>query len=285
MSDRGRLLVDCPDGPGIVAAVSAFLAERDGNIVEADQHAADDGRLFMRMAFDMPELEAHLDTVRADFQSSVATRFDMHWRLVAAAHRTPLAILASREPHVLMEILWRWQRGELDADLAMVISNHDDHREVVEAAGVEYHHVPSVPGDRRASEVRILELLRGRCELAVLARYMQILTGAFLTEAAIPFINIHHSFLPAFVGAKPYHQAYERGVKIVGATAHYVTEELDGGPIIEQDVVRIDHRASVADIERLGSDLERAVLLRAVRWHLADRVLRHGPKTVVFHGH
>lgn len=287
VENRGRLLVDCPDRPGIVAAVSTFLAAHDANIVEADQHATGPGdeRLFMRMTFDLAGLAERLGALREDFGAAVAQRFAMRWRIVAAAQRPRIAVLASREPHCLFEVLWRWQRGELDGDITMVISNHPDHRALVEAAGVDYHHVAAPSGGRAASEAQILELVRGRCQLGVLARYMQILSPAFLAAVGMPLINIHHSFLPAFVGAAPYRQAYDRGVKIVGATAHYVTDELDAGPIIEQDVVRIDHRASVADIERLGADLERQVLLRAVRWHLDDRVLAHGAKTVVFHGH
>jgi formyltetrahydrofolate deformylase len=282
--DRARLLIDCADRPGIVAAVSGFLAARGANIVESDQHTtrADGGHFFMRMTFDLPGLPGRVDDLRTEFAQSVAEPFAMGWRLVPELHPRRVAILASREPHCLLELLWRAERGELGGAVPLVISNHPDHRDVVERMGIEYHHVPVTPGAKPAAEARLLELLAGRCDLVVLARYMQILSGAFLRDVGVPVINIHHSFLPAFVGAAPYQQALDRGVKIVGATAHYVTEELDSGPIIEQDVVRIDHRADVDELTRLGADVERLVLGRAVRWHLDDRVIAHQGSTVVF---
>jgi formyltetrahydrofolate deformylase len=294
---RARLLIDCPDGPGIVAAVSGLLAAHGANIVESDQHStgADDGHFFMRMVVDLPGAGSAVSAagpaadqdpataLRTAFAREVAERFGMRWRLTLAADRPRIAVLASREPHCLTELLWRWQRDELGgADVALVASNHPDHREVVERFGLEYHHVPATRATRAAAEDRLVELLTGRCDAVVLARYMQILTGDFLRRVAVPVINIHHSFLPAFAGAEPYRRASERGVKIVGATAHYVTEELDAGPIIEQDVVRIDHRSSVEDMVRLGADVERMVLGRAVRWHAEDRVIEHAGKTVVF---
>jgi len=284
-ADRARLLIDCPDGPGIVATVSGFLAARGANIVQSDQHSTDGdggGHFFMRMAFDLAGLEERLAELRAQFAAEVADAFAMAWRLTPEAHPRRLAILASREPHCLMELLWRAQRGELGGEVAFVVSNHADHRDHVARLGIAYHHVPVTPDTRAESEARLLELLRGSCDLVVLARYMQILSGDLLRDLGLPIINIHHSFLPAFVGAEPYQQALDRGVKIVGATAHYVTEELDSGPIIEQDVVRIDHRADVAELKRLGSDVERLVLGRAVRWHLDDRVIVHDGSTVVF---
>lgn len=284
-ADRARLLIDCPDGPGIVATVSGFLAARGANIVQSDQHSTDGdggGHFFMRMAFDLAGLPDRLTELRAQFAAEVADAFAMAWRLTPEAHPRRLAILASREPHCLMELLWRAQRGELGGEVAFVVSNHADHRDHVERLGIPYHHVPVTPDTRAGSEARLLELLRGSCDLVVLARYMQILSGDLLRDLDLPIINIHHSFLPAFVGAEPYQQALDRGVKIVGATAHYVTEELDSGPIIEQDVVRIDHRADVAELKRLGADVERLVLGRAVRWHLDDRVIVHQGSTVVF---
>jgi formyltetrahydrofolate deformylase len=287
---RARLLIDCPDRPGIVAAVSGLLARHGGNIVESDQHSTGvpDGHFFMRMVLDLdpgpaetPESAA--DRLRASFTAEVAGRFGMRWRLTLLSDRPRIAVLASREPHCLTEILWRWQRDEIGgADLAFVASNHPDHRDLVERFGLEYHHVPATRENRAEAEDRLIELLAGRCDLVVLARYMQILTGDFLGRVGVPVINIHHSFLPAFAGAEPYRRAAERGVKIVGATAHYVTEELDAGPIIEQDVVRVDHRSSIPDMVRLGADVERMVLGRAVRWHAEDRVIEHGGKTVVF---
>lgn len=285
-ADRARLLIDCPDGPGIVAAVSGFLAARRANIVESDQHstmqAHPPGHFFMRMTFDLPGLPGQVDELREAFRAEVAERFAMAWRLTPERHPRRVAILASREPHCLLELLWRAERGELGGEVVQVISNHADHREIVERLGIPYHHVPVTRDTKPQSEAQLLERLGGTCDLVVLARYMQILSGDFLHRLALPVINIHHSFLPAFVGAAPYQQALDRGVKIVGATAHYVTEELDSGPIIEQDVVRIDHRADVRELARLGADVERLVLGRAVRWHLDDRVITHDGSTVVF---
>lgn len=284
---RARLLIDCPDRPGIVAAVSGFLAGTGANIVESDQHSTQqdhppEGHFFMRMAFDLPGLEAGIDALRVQFAETVAGPFEMTWRMTPHAHPRRVAILASREPHCLHELLWRTQRGELGGEVPLVISNHPDHRDAVERLGIAYHHVPVTRDTKPAAEARLLELLDGACDVVVLARYMQILSGGFLQRVRVPVINIHHSFLPAFVGAEPYQQALDCGVKIVGATAHYVTEELDSGPIIEQDVVRIDHRADVTELKRLGADVERVVLGRAVRWHLDDRVIVHDGSTVVF---
>jgi formyltetrahydrofolate deformylase len=283
-NERARLLIDCPDGPGIVAAVSGFLSARGANIVESAQHstAAGGGHFFMRMTFDLPGLAIELENFRAQFAHEVAQRFDMRWRVTPEAQPRRAAVLVSREPHCLLELLWRAQRGELGGTVPMVISNHPDHREIVESLGIAYHHVPVTPDTKPQSEAKLLELLGGTCDLVVLARYMQILSGDFLAQVGVPIINIHHSFLPAFAGADPYQRAVDRGVKIVGATAHYVTEDLDAGPIIEQDVVRIDHRADSAEAKRLGADVERVVLSRAVRWHLDDRVIAHEGSTVVF---
>jgi formyltetrahydrofolate deformylase len=273
-----RLLVTCPDRPGIISAVSGFLARAGANIVRSDQYSTDPagGTFFLRMEFTGAGVEV------ADGFAEVADRFDMEWRFWDAALPKRVAILVSREDHCLQELLWRRRRGELDAELVLVASNHEDLRADVEAYGVPYHHVPVAPVTKPQSEARLLELLDGRCDLVVLARYMQILSGAFLDRVGVPVINIHHSFLPAFAGAAPYAQARERGVKLIGATAHYVTEELDAGPIIEQDVIRVSHRDDVPTLTRLGSDIERLVLSRAVQWHCEDRVLRHGDTTVVF---
>ncbi len=276
---RARLLIDCPDRRGIVAAVSGFLARHEANIVESDQHSTHptDGRFYMRMGFDAADPAA----LREAFGPEVADAFGMTWRIVGAEERKRLVVLASREPHCLLDLLWRWRAGELHADIPCVVSNHPDHRDAVESLGIPYVHIPVERGTKAAAERELLEHLRG-ADVAVLARYMQILSGELLDEAGIPFINIHHSFLPAFVGAQPYRQAFERGVKIIGATAHYVTEELDAGPIIEQDVIRVSHRHDVRTLRHLGRDIERTVLARAVRWHCEDRVLRYGNKTVVF---
>ena len=206
----------------------------------------------------------------------------MDWEIRYWGERRRIAILVSHHDHCLLDLLWRWRRDELDGDVVAVISNHEDLRRETEAVSVPYHHVP-VPADGKpAAEAAMLELLAGRADLVVLARYMQILSGDFLDRLSVPAINIHHSFLPAFAGADPYRRARERGVKLIGATAHYVTEQLDDGPIIDQDVVRVDHRQSAKELERVGRDIERLVLARAVALHLDDRVIVDGRRTVVF---
>lgn len=280
-----RLLITCADRPGIVAAVSGFLASHGANIVHSDQHSTEGpgGRFFMRVEF---ELELSPGS-RPRFEEEMGEAFAplaLDWRLAYAFERKRIALLASREEHCLLDLLWRHRRGEIDGDVALVASNHPDLRRDVEAFGVPFHHVPVPREAKPAAEAELLSLLEreGPIDLVVLARYMQILSGDFLDRLAVPVINIHHSFLPAFAGGQPYQRARERGVKLIGATAHYVTEELDAGPIIEQDVVRVGHRDDVDALVRLGSDVERTVLARAVRWHCEDRVLRDGETTVVF---
>lgn len=278
-----RLLIDCPDRPGIVAGVSSFLFERGANIVSSHQYSSDPsgGRFFLRTEFFLPE---PLDCARfqTDFGERVAERFGMGWGVRWWGEHQRVAILVSRYDHCLQDMLWRWRRGELDAEIVLVISNHPDLEADVLAAGVPFHHVPVEPGRKDRAERAMLELLHGRAELLVLARYMQILTGEFLERVGMPAINIHHSFLPAFPGADPYGRARERGVKLIGATAHYVTATLDDGPIIDQDVVRVDHTQSARELERVGRDVERLVLARAVALHLDDRVIVDGRRTVVF---
>jgi formyltetrahydrofolate deformylase len=278
-----RLLIGCPDRPGIVAAVSSFLFERGANIVDSHQYSSDPsgGRFFLRTELFLAE-PFDRDAFQESFATEVATRFGMDWEIRWWGQRRRLAILASRHDHCLLDLLWRARRGELDAEIVMVISNHPDLQSETEAAGVPFQHVPVRAGEKARAEQRMLELLGGAAELLVLARYMQILSGDFLVRLGAPVINIHHSFLPAFAGADPYGRARERGVKLIGATAHYVTEELDDGPIIDQDVVRVDHRQSARDLERLGRDVERLVLARAVSLHLDDRVIVDGRRTVVF---
>jgi formyltetrahydrofolate deformylase len=293
-----RLLIDCADRPGIVAAVSGFLFEEGANIVSSDQYSSDPsgGRFFLRTEFFLPESPdtqvgegaavhvgaAARERLQTAFDRDVATRFEMDWKVRWWGERVRIAILVSRRDHCLFDLLWRWRRRELDAEIVAVISNHSDHEEAAVAAGVPFHHVPAEAGRRDRAEAAMLELLIGRADLLVLARYMQILSGDFLERVGMPAINIHHSFLPAFPGADPYRRAHERGVKLIGATAHYVTEQLDDGPIIDQDVVRVDHRQSAADLERLGRDVERLVLARAVSLHLDNRVIVDGRRTVVF---
>jgi formyltetrahydrofolate deformylase len=277
-----RLLISCPDRPGIVAAVSGFLFDWGANIVRSDQYSSDPegGRFFLRMEFALaPQRRAGL---AEQFGLAVADRFGMTWRLWEAGQPKRLAILVSRQDHCLQDLLWRWRRRELEADVVLVASNHADFAPDVEALGLPYHHIPVTKDTKPQAERQLLELLEGRCDLVVLARYMQVLSGDFLQRVGVPVINIHHSFLPAFAGAGPYAKAKERGVKLIGATAHYVTEELDAGPIIEQDVIRVTHRDDVASLTQLGADIERTVLARAVQWHCQDRVLRHGNTTVAF---
>jgi formyltetrahydrofolate deformylase len=278
-----RLLIACPDQPGIVAAVSGFLFERGANIVSSHQYSSDPsgGRFFMRTEFFLP---AGLERgeLADGFRGQVGDRFGMDWKLRWWGERQRTAILVSRQDHCLLDLLWRRRRGELDTDVVAVISNHSDLERETVAAGIPFHHVPVPEDGKAAAEEQMLELLAGRAELLVLARYMQILSGGFLERIGMPAINIHHSFLPAFAGADPYRRAHDRGVKLIGATAHYVTEELDDGPIIDQDVVRVDHRASAQELAQTGRDVERLVLSRAVARHLEDRVLVDGRRTVVF---
>jgi formyltetrahydrofolate deformylase len=281
---NARLLISCPDRPGIVAAVSSFLFEHGANIVSSDQHSTDPegGRFFMRMEFSTAEMDLDRDQLEAAFKQDVADRFEMRWRMSHPGDRKRMAILVSRYEHCVLDLLWRWRRGSLDADVVLVASNHPDLEGDVRSFGVPYHHVPVPPDGKPQAEGTLLELLRGKVDLVVLARYMQILSGGFLDRIGVPLINIHHSFLPAFAGPDPHQEAYDKGVKIIGATAHYVVEELDAGPIIEQDVARVSHRESVADLTRLGEDIERTVLARAVAMHLEDRTLVYGNKTIVF---
>jgi formyltetrahydrofolate deformylase len=276
-----RLLVSCPDRPGIVSAVSRFLFESRANIIRSDQFSTDPsgGSFFLRTEFALAS-EAQKDL--AERFGLVADRFGMTWRMWDARKRKRVAILVSRYDHCLVDLLYRWQRDELNGDVVLVASNHGDFREVVETTGLPFHHVAVEKGRKPKAEAELLEILDGVCDVVILARYMQILSGEFLDRVGVPVINIHHSFLPAFAGAGPYERAKERGVKLIGATAHYVTEELDAGPIIEQDVVRVSHADDVPSLARQGAEVERAVLSRAVQWHCQDKVLRHGNTTVVF---
>jgi formyltetrahydrofolate deformylase len=277
-----RLVVTCPDRVGIVAAVASFLAEAGANIESSHQYSSDPtgGTFFLRMQFVVPA--GAPPGLAERFGAAVAEPFAMSWSIDDARTRKRIAVLVSRQDHCLAELLWRWRHDELDGELVLVASNHPDLRAEVEAAGLPYHHIPVSKADKPAAETALLALLDGHCDLVVLARYMQVLSSDLLERLTVPIINIHHSFLPAFAGAGPYERARERGVKLVGATAHYVTEELDEGPIIEQDVIRVGHEHDVASLKRLGAHIERSVLARAVQWHCQDRVLRHRNTTVVF---
>src|SRR5436853_202829 len=275
-----RLLLACPDQPGLIARVSGFLAESGLNIVDVDQHSTAEGRFFMRMVFDqVPATER--DALELRFAKEIGEPFEMDYAFHQSSRVKRVAAMVSREDHCLSDLLWRWRNDDLGGELVTVISNHPDHAGQVEAVGLPFHHISVTPENKDAAEKQILSLVDD-VDLLVLARYMQILSEDFLHALSAPAINIHHSFLPAFVGADPYHRAYERGVKLIGATAHYVTAELDAGPIIAQDVEPVDHRDEVTDMIRIGRDIERLVLARAVMAHLDDRVLLDRDRTIVF---
>ncbi len=280
-SRRYTLTLSCPDRVGIVAAVSGFFAQHGGWIVEASYHAdTQTSRFFMRQEILADSLPFDLAALRTHF-ATIALAFAMEWQLSDSSQNKRLILLVSKQDHCLNDLLHRWRSGELQVDVPCVISNHEDLRGFVEWHGIPYHYVPTL--DKIAAFNNIAELIENYLgDTLVLARYMQILPPDFCRRYAGRVINIHHSFLPSFAGAKPYHQAFERGVKLIGATCHYVTEELDDGPIIEQDTVRIDHGDSVEDMVRYGRDIEKTVLARGLRYHVEDRVLVCGNKTVVF---
>ncbi len=282
-SPTATLLVCCPDRPGLVAALAQTLYGHGANILDADQHtdpAA--GMFFQRIRFDLSELRTDRVALEGAI-GEVAERFAMEWRLAHATPRKRVAVFVSRYDHCLYDLVLRHRAGELDCDIVAVVSNHPDLKPVADQFGIDCHVFPITRDNKREQERREDALLRElRVDLVVLARYMQVLTAEFVEAWPAQIINIHHSFLPAFTGGRPYHQAYERGVKLIGATAHYATSDLDEGPIIGQDVSRASHRDSIEDLVRKGRDLEKTVLARAVRSHLDDRVLVYGNKTVVF---
>jgi len=279
-----RLLIQCPDQPGIVASVSNFFFHHGANITALDQHSTDPlgGNFFMRVEFQTPHLDVSRERLEEVFADRVAKQYSMSWHFSYASEKKRVAILVSKHDHALMELLWLWKQQQLFCDITQVISNHDTLAEQVASFGVPYHHVVVDAEDRSSAESQIKSLLGDNTDLVVLARYMQILSSDFVQHYPNRIINIHHSFLPAFVGANPYVQAHDRGVKLIGATAHYVTDQLDAGPIIEQAVRRISHREDAQDLKAKGREVERAVLAQAVRWHLEDRVLVYDNKTVVF---
>ncbi len=283
-SDHAVLVVHGPDTPGIVQAVTAMITRNGGNIVSLDQYADEErgGKFFQRIVFHKLNLVAEEPELKADIEATLAP-FGLEWELRDMSVPKRMAILASKQDHCLLDLLWRHRRGELPVTIPMVISNHTDSAEDVRSFGIPFFHVPSEKGpDKSKAEARILDLLKGNVDFVVLARYMQILSSDFLEEVGVPVINIHHSFLPAFIGANPYKKAKERGVKVIGATSHYVTEDLDEGPIIDQDTVRVSHKDTVAELTRRGADVERQVLARAVLWHAEDKVIRDGNQTIVF---
>jgi formyltetrahydrofolate deformylase len=281
MKDSAVLLIDCPDRKGLVARVSGLLFERGANILHADQHIDRDlGLFFMRVEFELEGFD--LESFRAAF-AALASELNMTWKLTSSARKPRVALFCSQYLHCMADLLHRWRTGELVCEIALIVSNHREVENLAAFYGVPFEHVPVTAETRAAQEARQLDLLaKKKIELIILARYMQILSPAFVARFPAGIINVHHSFLPAFTGARPYHAAHARGVKLIGATSHYVTEVLDDGPIIEQDVARISHRDQVEDLVARGRDLERMVLSRAVRWHLDRRILCYGNKTVVF---
>ena len=276
---HGVLVVTCPDGPGIVAAVAGLLARTGANIVEAQQHSEGE-RFFFRVEFEPNGVKPSV--LESGF-SSIAEQYEMDWRLRYSDRLPRFGIVVSKFEHCLVDLLWRGQAGELQAEFPVVISNHDTLRQTVERFDIPFHHIPVTPATKQDAETRQVALLKDAgCHYVVMARYMQVLTPTFLSGFPLKVINVHHGLLPSFTGAKPYDQAWDRGVKVVGATAHYATEVLDDGPIIDQEVVFATHRDTVADLIRKGRDAERLVLARAVRAQAEDRVLVHGRRTVVF---
>ncbi len=277
-----RLLISCPDKKGLISAISSFIAMHDGNILSADQYVSGSGRFFMRLEIEGEGFGLERDEFGAAF-APLARRHGMEWSVSHTDAPKKMAILVSRYDHCLIDLLWRWDAGELEAGIPLVISNHPDLASRAEIYGIPFHHLPVTRETRAEQESAMLDLLADHeVDVVVLARYMQILSTKLVNAYSDRLINIHHSFLPAFVGADPYRRAHERGVKTIGATAHYVTEDLDAGPIIHQDVSHVSHRDAVEDLVRQGREIERRVLARAVRWHLEDRILVDGNRTVVF---
>jgi formyltetrahydrofolate deformylase len=298
MKNSAILLVSCPDAKGEVATIADFVYRHGGNILHADEHADEESGLFlMRVEFDPKDFDIDLnekdlnqkdltDKTLSDFAkqfSPIAEKFQMNWRLAQSSHRQRMVIFVSKYDHCLVDLLYRHKSGELACDIPLIISNHPDNQAIADFYKIPYAVVSITKDNKRQAEEQIQKLIEDhKADFMVLARYMQILSNDFVNRYPQRIINIHHSFLPAFIGARPYHQAFERGVKLIGATSHYVTEVLDDGPIIEQGVVRVSHRDTVEDLVRKGRDLEKVVLSRAVRWHVENRVLLYGNKTVVF---
>ncbi|MFV1921099.1 MAG: formyltetrahydrofolate deformylase [Methylotenera sp.] len=283
MKNTATLLITCPDAKGIVASIANFLHEHNANILHADQHQDAENSLFlMRVEWDLEQFNLDEASFAQHF-AAIAAKFGMHWQLKFSAHKPRLALMVSQYDHCLIDLLHRHKQGELACEIPLIISNHDDTKPLAEFYGIDFHRIVVNKENKAEAEAAQFELFDDyNIDLIVLARYMQILSSNFVARYPQQIINIHHSFLPAFIGAKPYHRAFERGVKLIGATAHYVTEVLDEGPIIEQDIARISHRDQVEDLLQKGRDLERVVLSRAVRWHIDNRILTYANKTVIF---
>ncbi len=283
MKNTATLLINCPDKKGIVAAVANFLYKHNANILHADEHQDSEKNLFfLRTEWDLTDFVLNKEKFDTLF-SPIANKFQMRWKIFYSEIKPKIAIFVSREEHCLSDLLYRYKSNELNCSASLIVSNHPNAKAIADFHGIPFFEIETNKDSKIEAEKQILTLLKKKnVDLVVLARYMRILSGSFIQAFGNPIINIHHSFLPAFVGAKPYHQAYERGVKVIGATAHYVTADLDQGPIIEQDVLRVSHRDSVEDLAQKGKDIEKIVLSRAVKWHIENRVLTYGNKTVVF---
>ncbi len=283
MKNTATLLINCPDRKGLVAAIADFLYRHDANIVHADQHQDAENNLFlMRVEWDISGFGLTPETFAAAF-APIAERFDMKWQLKLSQQRPRVAIMVSHYDHCLVDLLYRHQSGELACDIPLIISNHKDTQRLAEFYGIPFHYIEITRDNKAEAEAQQFALFDAhQVDLIVLARYMQILSPDFVRRYPQRIINIHHSFLPAFIGARPYHRAFERGVKLIGATSHYVTEVLDEGPIIEQDIMRVSHRDQIDDLIQKGRDLEKVVLSRAVRWHIENRILLYANKTVIF---
>jgi formyltetrahydrofolate deformylase len=283
MKNTATLLITCPDAKGIVASIAHFLHQHNANILHADQHQDAENNLFlMRVEWDLDQFNLDEASFAAAFEA-IASPFNMQWQLKFSARKPRLALMVSQYDHCLIDLLHRYKQGELACEIPLIISNHRDTEALAKFYGIDFHHIPVTKETKAAAEAEQFKLFdEYKIDLIVLARYMQILSSDFVARYPQQIINIHHSFLPAFIGAKPYHRAFERGVKLIGATAHYVTEVLDEGPIIEQDIARISHRDQVEDLLQKGRDLERVVLSRAVRWHIDNRILTYANKTVIF---
>jgi formyltetrahydrofolate deformylase len=284
MHNSAILLVSCPDRKGVVASIAEFIFRHGGNILFNDEHGDEASNLFLtRVEFDPADFDFDLAEFPERF-APIARDFQMDWRLARSTDSARIAIFVSKHDHCLQDLLYRYQSGELHCEIPLIVSNHPDNQRIADFYRIPYFVVPVTKENKREAEQKQIALVREhQCSLVVLARYMQVLSDEFIaTLGSENLINIHHSFLPAFVGSKPYHQAFQRGVKLIGATAHYVTQVLDDGPIIEQNVVRIHHRDTVEDLVQKGRDIERIVLSRAVRWHVENRILLYGNKTVVF---
>ncbi|MBC8080916.1 MAG: formyltetrahydrofolate deformylase [Gorillibacterium sp.] len=281
---RATLLISCNDKPGIVSRISTLLYHHKANIVTSDQYTTDpvNGMFFMRIEFDIAGILNQEHELREAI-ASLAQKIEFQWQMYLASEIKRMAIFVSKEDHALLELLWQWRSGDLRVEIPLIISNHEESRVLAEQMGIPFVYIPVDRNNKLQAETEQLRVLEENAvDFVVLARYMQILTPLFVERYRNRIINIHHSFLPAFIGAKPYERAYERGVKIIGATAHYVNEQLDEGPIIEQDIHRVTHNESAVDLKKMGRYVERTVLARAVKWHIEDRIIIHGNKTIVF---